>query len=64
MSERGDNRSVTARDITGSSVVTGEQNTVTTAIRQVTAPPAGTVDVKAEVAALWELLAQLKMTRS
>jgi hypothetical protein len=30
MSERGDNRSVTARDITGSSVVTGDQNTVTT----------------------------------
>ena len=60
MSERGDNRSVTARDITGSSVVTGDQNTVTTTMRQVAAPPPETVDVKAEVAALRELLAQLK----
>jgi hypothetical protein len=60
MSERGDNRSVTARDITGGSVVTGDQNTVTTTMRQVAAPPPETVDVKAEVAALRELLAQLK----
>jgi hypothetical protein len=60
MSERGDNRSVTARDITGSSVVTGDQYTVTTTMRQVTAPPAETVDVQAEVAALRELLAQFK----
>lgn len=60
MSERGDNRSVTAGNITGSSVVTGNQNTVTTTMRQVAAPPAETVDVKAEVAALRELLAQMQ----
>ena len=60
MSGSGDNRSVTARDITGSSVVTGDHNTVTTTMRQVAAPPADKVDVKAELAALEELLAQLK----
>ena len=59
MSGSGDNRSVTARDITGSSIVTGNQNTVTTTMRQVAAPPADKVDVKAELAALKELLAQL-----
>jgi hypothetical protein len=60
MSGSGDNRSVTARDITGSSVVTGDNNTVTTTMRQVAAPPADKVDVRAELAALKELLAQLK----
>jgi hypothetical protein len=60
MSGSGDNRSVTARDITGSSVVTGDRNTVTTTTTQVTLPPADQVDVKAELAALRELLAELK----
>ena len=60
MSGSGDNRSVTARDITGSSIVTGDNNTVTTTMRQVAAPPADKVDAKAELAALQELLAQLK----
>jgi hypothetical protein len=60
MSGSGDNRSVTARDITGSSVVTGNHNTVTTTMSQVTAPPPDKVDVKAELAALRELLAELK----
>ena len=60
MSGSGNNRSVTARDITGSSVVTGDNNTVTTTMRQVALPPADKVDVKAELAALQELLAQLK----
>jgi hypothetical protein len=60
MSGSGDNRSVTARDITGSSVVTGDNNTVTTTLRQVATPPADKVDAKAELAALQELLAQLK----
>ena len=59
MSGSGDNRSVTARDITGSSIVTGNQNTVTTTMRQVAPPPADKVDVTAELAALKELLAQL-----
>ena len=60
MSGSGDNRSVTARDVTGSSIVTGDRNTVTTTMRQVTMPPADQVDVKAELAALRELLAGLK----
>jgi len=60
MSGGGDNRSVTARDITGSSAVTGDHNTVTTTMKQVALPPADTVDVKAELAALRELLAELK----
>jgi hypothetical protein len=60
MSGSGDNRSVTARDITGSSVVTGDNNTVTTRMKQAAAPPTEKVDAKAELAALRELLAQLK----
>jgi hypothetical protein len=60
MSGSGDNRSVTARDITGSSLVTGDHDTVTTTMRQVAAPPADKVDVQTELAALKELLAQLK----
>jgi hypothetical protein len=59
MSGSSDNRSVTARDITGSSVVTGDQNIVTTTMKQVAAPPADEVDVKAELAALRDLLAEL-----
>jgi hypothetical protein len=55
MSGSGDNRSVTARDITGGSVVTGDQNIVTTTMKQV-----DKVDVKAELAALQDLLAELK----
>jgi hypothetical protein len=56
----GDNRSVTARDITGSSVVTGDHNTVTTTTKQVPLPPADQVDVKAELAALREAMAALQ----
>jgi cation diffusion facilitator CzcD-associated flavoprotein CzcO len=56
----GDNRSVTARDITGSSVVTGDHNTVTTRMTQHMLPPADQVDVKAELAALREALAALQ----
>jgi hypothetical protein len=55
----GNNRSVTARDITGSSVVTGDHNTVTTT-KQIPLPPADQVDVKAELAALREALAALQ----
>ena len=60
MSGSGDNRSVTARDISGSSVMTGDRNVVSTTMKQVTPPPADSVDVKAELAALRELLAELK----
>jgi hypothetical protein len=56
----GSNRSVTARDITGSSIVTGDHNTVTTRMTQHTLPPADQVDVKAELAALREALAALQ----
>jgi hypothetical protein len=60
MSGGGNNRSVTARDITGSSIVTGRHNTVTTTMKQVPLPPADQVDVKAELAALREALAALQ----
>jgi hypothetical protein len=56
----GDNRSVTARDITGSSVVTGDRNTVMTTMKQYPIPPADQVDVKAELAALRQALAGLQ----
>jgi hypothetical protein len=42
----GSNRSVSARDITGSSIVTGDHNTVSTTMKQVALPPADHVDVK------------------
>jgi hypothetical protein len=56
----GNNRSVTARDVTGSSIVTGDHNTVSTEMKQIALPPADQVDVKAELAALREALAELK----
>lgn len=61
MSSNGDNLSVTARDITGSSVVTGDNNLVSTRMQQITLPPPDTVDVKAEVAALRELVLTLNL---
>jgi hypothetical protein len=60
MSGTGSNRSVTARDVTGSSIVTGDHNIVSTRMKQVPLPPAEQVDVKAELAALREVLAELK----
>ena len=56
----GSNRSVTARDITGSSIVTGDHNTVSTTMKQIALPPADQVDVKAELEALREALAGLQ----
>jgi len=41
MSRSRDNRSVTARDITGSTIVPGEKNTVSTSMTQAAPPPAG-----------------------
>jgi hypothetical protein len=52
-------RSVTARDITGSSVVTGDRNMVMI-VGQSALPPADKVDVKVEIKELRELLARLK----
>jgi len=60
MSGSGSNRSVTARDVTGSSIVTGDRNIVSTAMKQIALPPAEQVDVKAELAARREALAELK----
>jgi hypothetical protein len=60
MSGTGSNRSVTARDITGSSIVTGDRNIVSTTMKQIALPPADQVDVKAELAALRDLLVELK----
>ena len=56
----GSNRSVTARDITGASIVTGDHNTVTTTMKHAPLPPADQVDVKAALMALREALAELK----
>jgi hypothetical protein len=61
MSANGDNRSVTAREITGSSVVTGDNNLVSTRMQQVTLPPPDTVDVRAELAALREFVGKLNL---
>ena len=54
----GDNWSVTARNVTGSSIVTGDHTVTTTT--QVPLPPADQVDVKAELAALRAVLATLQ----
>jgi hypothetical protein len=53
-------RPVNAQNITGSSLVTGDHNTVTTTAR-VTLPPAHTVDAGAELAALRKALALLSV---
>jgi hypothetical protein len=61
MTPSGDNRSVHAGgDITGASVVTGDHNTVTTTAH-VRLPPTSTVDPKAELSALRDLLASLNV---
>jgi hypothetical protein len=59
MTGKGDNWSVTARDIIGSVVTTGDNNTTTTTIT-VTLPPADKVDLAAELAALKQALAALR----
>jgi hypothetical protein len=59
MSNGGSNTFVTARDIAGSSVVTGDNNIVTTRMTQRPLPPPETVDVRAELAALREALSKL-----
>jgi hypothetical protein len=61
MSSNGDNRSVTTGGLTGSSVVTGDYNQVSTSMKQYTLPPPGTVDVRAELAALRELVSKLNI---
>lgn len=49
-----------ARDITGSSVVSGDHNMVSTRMTQVQLPPADRVEVEAELLALREILSELK----
>ena len=54
------NRSVSiGRDATGSSIVTGDDNVVTTNYQQVTLPPAESVNISAELSALREVLEKL-----
>lgn len=48
------------RDATGNAYVTGDYNTTSTTVRNVVLPPAETVDISAELAALRELLAKLE----
>jgi hypothetical protein len=60
MSGSGDNRSVTAREVSGSSIVTGNHNNVATTMKQVAVPAGDQFDVKAELAALRDALAELK----
>lgn len=55
----GDNRSIIARDVSGSVLNTGDNNRISNATQQ-TLPPPETVDVKAELASLKELLLALK----
>ena len=45
MSGSGDNRSVTAREIAASSIVTDDHNTVSTTMKQIALPAADQVDV-------------------
>jgi hypothetical protein len=54
------NQAVQARDITGSSIVTGDHNTVSTTTKQVALTPADQIDVMAELVAMRGLLAELK----
>jgi hypothetical protein len=54
------NRNVTVGgNLTGSSIVTGNGNVVTTTFTKTTLPPAESVDMVAEVAALRALLAEI-----
>lgn len=55
----GDDKSVRARDIIGSQVITGDKNTATMKNVKVSLPPQDTVDIKAELSALRDLLASL-----
>ncbi len=54
-----DDRSVKARDIIGAQVITGDHNQASMHGVTVTLPPAASVDVAAELAALRELLVGL-----
>lgn len=56
----GSNRSFTGRDIAGSTIVTGDHNTVATRVQQISLPPTDQIEVRAELTALREILAGLK----
>ncbi|WP_013322650.1 hypothetical protein [Gloeothece verrucosa] len=54
------NRSIyVGNDVTGSAMVTGDSNTVSVAFQQASLPQPETVDIKAELIALQEILASL-----
>ncbi len=59
MTTNGDDKSVRARDIIGSQVITGDNNTATMKGVKVSLVPADTVDIKAELSALRDALASL-----
>ncbi|MGK7905853.1 MAG: hypothetical protein AB4040_01290 [Synechococcus sp.] len=54
------NRSVSTGNIIGSAVLTGDSNTVSVEYRQTELPPQETVDIRAEIAAIKEILAALQ----
>ena len=56
---RGDRSVSIGGDATGSSIVTGDDNVVTTKYEQVTLPAAESVDISAELTALREVLEKL-----
>lgn len=61
MSSNGDDRSVKAGNIIGSVATTGDNNLVSTRMQQITLPLPDAVDVKAELAALRELVTKLNL---
>jgi hypothetical protein len=61
MSAGADDRSIKAGNITGSVILTGDKNLVSTHMQQVTLPLPETVDVRAELAALRELVSKLNV---
>lgn len=61
MVNTGDDRSVTARDIVGSAIVTGDNNRVQLKDIKVAVPSAQDVDIRTEVEALKAALAELQV---
>lgn len=54
------NRSVSAENVTGSAIVTGDSNIVSAEYRQTELPPQDSVDIQAEMTAIREILAALQ----
>ena len=54
------NRSVSVGNATGSTIITGDSNTVSVEYRLTEFPPPETVDIRAEIAAIQEILTSLQ----